>query len=62
MSQLPQKGYGLRSFIRHEVFEIIVIEGEGIKEDPVRAVTYWLLEDGTLLVRNDPRDLLVAET
>jgi hypothetical protein len=56
--ELPQQGYGLRSFIRHEVYEVVVIEGEGVTGDPVRAVTYWMLPEGKVLLRRDPVRLL----
>ena len=59
--ELPQKGYGLRSFTRREVFEVVVVEGEGVTEDPVRAVTYWVFPHGELLLRRDPVTFLVEE-
>jgi len=56
--ELPTIGYGLRDFKRHEVYEIVVVEGEGTSADPVRAVTYWVTEDARLIARHDPMTLL----
>ena len=58
MSEPPFRVGGdgqLAKFERHEVFEVKVLEGSGVKEDRFRMVTYWVLPDGRLLVRFDPR-------
>lgn len=45
----------LRAFTRHEVYEVIVLEGTGTPDDPCRNVAYWVTQDGHLLVRLDPK-------
>jgi hypothetical protein len=50
----------LAKFKQHKVFEIRVLEGSGVQEDPFRHVTYWVLPDGRLLVRLDPRPAVEA--
>lgn len=45
----------LRQFRQHEVYEIKVLEGSGVLDDPFRHVTYWVLPDGKLLARFDPK-------
>lgn len=46
---------GLRHFARHDVFRLIVLEGSGVPGDPYRNVTYWVLPEGLLLARFDPK-------
>lgn len=44
----------LRSFRQHSVYELVVLEGSGVPEDPYRNVAYWVTSSGHLLVRLDP--------
>jgi len=44
----------MRSFTRHEVYAVVVLEGAGVEGNPHREVTYWFFADGRLLLREDP--------
>ncbi len=43
----------LRSVERVTVLRIVVLEGQGFINSPVREVTYHYEEDGTLIARRD---------
>ena len=36
------------------LIQVIVVEGKGIEDDPIREVFYYFLPDGRLLAVNDP--------
>jgi len=54
MSNTSEPKYShFRGFEIIEVIKITVNEGEGVKGDPVRRVTYWYEKDGNLISHDD---------
>ncbi len=43
----------IRQVVELKVIQVIVVEGKGIEDDPVREVTYYFLPNGTLLAVDD---------
>ena len=52
----------LVQFRQHEVYELKVLEGSGTADDPFRHVAYWVLPDGRLLARFDPKTSASGQT